>query len=151
MSVPGWFGSNNQGGGATVADVDGNGKADLLIFHIDHGLAWQLRLLRVGWDMASDGSISSWTDPVKVPGWFGTVNGGGGLAAADMDGNGTTDLIVFHVDHPDGDSKGYYRIGWDMGCDGTISSWTDPMHVGDYFSPEEREPGRRHCRKGHRQ
>ena len=141
MKVPGWFGSNNQGGGAAVADVDGNGKPDLLIFHIDHGSDANYGYYRVGWDLGSDGSVSSWTDPVKVPGWFGTVNGGGGLAAADMDGNGTTDLIVFHVDHPDGDNKGYYRIGWDMGSDGTISSWTDPMHVGDYFSQKKGSQG----------
>lgn len=35
-AVPGWFGWEDQGAGIAVADVNRNGRPDLVIFHVDN-------------------------------------------------------------------------------------------------------------------
>jgi hypothetical protein len=35
-AVPGWFGAEDQGAGIALADIDGNGQPDLVVFHIDN-------------------------------------------------------------------------------------------------------------------
>jgi hypothetical protein len=57
---------------------------------------------------------------MQVPGWFGWENQGGGIATADLDGNGRPELIVMHVDNPARDNHGYYRIGWNVRPDGHV-------------------------------
>ena len=37
---------------------------------------------------------------LEVPDWFSTENEGGGIAAADLNGDGTQDLVVFMIDNP---------------------------------------------------
>jgi hypothetical protein len=113
--VPGWFGSDNQGGGIAVADISGNGKPDLVVFHIDHpgGGGGNTGFYRIGWNLDSGGKVTGgWTTHLPVPGWFGTENQGGGIAVADINKNGKPDLVVFHIDHPGGGNAGFYRIGW---------------------------------------
>jgi len=129
VNVPGWFGDNSEGGGMAAADINANGMVDLIIFHIDHPSDGNRGYYRIGWDIATDGTVSSWTDPVNVPGWFGGNNQGAGLAAADINANGMVDLIIFHIDHPSDGNHGYYRIGWDVDTAGNVLSWTDPIRV----------------------
>jgi len=54
----------------------------------------------------------AWTEPKRVPGWFGWENQGAGIAAGDINRNGRFDLAVFHIDNPGGENAGYYRVGW---------------------------------------
>jgi hypothetical protein len=35
-AVPGWFGNEDQGAGIALADVNGNGRQELLVFHVDN-------------------------------------------------------------------------------------------------------------------
>ncbi len=132
-----WFGNENQGGGIAVADVNGNGKPDLIVFHIDHPSGGNHGYYRIGWDVGVFGDVLDWTEPIKVQGstphkaWFGNENQGGGIAVADVNGNGKPDLIVFHIDHPSGGNHGYYRIGWDLDpTTGQVTGdWTNPIKV----------------------
>jgi hypothetical protein len=34
--VPGWFGWENQGAGIALADLNGNARQDLIVFHVDN-------------------------------------------------------------------------------------------------------------------
>jgi hypothetical protein len=54
----------------------------------------------------------AWTEPKRVPGWFGWRNKGAGIAAGDINRNGRFDLAVFHIDNPGGENAGYYRVVW---------------------------------------
>jgi hypothetical protein len=36
VAVPGWFGAEDQGAGIALADVNGNGRQELLVFHVDN-------------------------------------------------------------------------------------------------------------------
>ena len=63
----------------------------------------------------------------QIPDWTSWENQGGGVAVADLDGDGSPELIVLRVDHPANDNNvGFYRVDKDhllkcannpFGCD----------------------------------
>ena len=73
--------------------------------------------------------------------WFGYESQGGGMAVGDIGGSGAPDLVVFHIDHPSGGNHGWYRIGWDIGQDGIIASWTDPSEIPGWFGGKNQGGG----------
>ena len=113
--VKGWFGSENDGGGITATDVNGDGTPDLIVFMIDAPSGPNRGYYRIGY-MDSAGKVTKWTDfEEDVYEWFGTESQGGGITVADVDGNGKSDLFLFFIDNPSGENQGYYRILWDEG------------------------------------
>ena len=137
-----WFGGENHGGGMAVGDINGKGGPDLVVFHIDHPSGGNHGYYRIGWDIGQDGTIASWTDSSEIPDWFGGENQGGGIAVGDINGKGGPDLVVFHIDHPSGGNRGYYRIGWDIGVDGVVTNWTDPpIKIPDWFGGQNQGGG----------
>ena len=117
-----WFGDSQEGGGLAAADIDGNGRPDLIFFGIDNPAGENHGFYRIGWNVQSDGVVSNWSETISFPGWFGVQNQGGGLAIKDINGNGWPDLIPFSIKHPG--NYGYYRIGWDVQAP-HHSSWVD--------------------------
>jgi hypothetical protein len=143
IAIPDWFGHENQGGGIAVGDISGNGRPDLVVFHIDNPGGDNHGYYRIGWNLDANGNVTGgWTQPILVPGWFGHENQGGGIALADINGSGRPDLVVFHVDNPGGDNHGYYRIGWNLDTSGNVTSgWTAPKPVPDWFGHESQGAG----------
>ena len=45
----------------------------------------------------------------RVPNWSSWENQGGGIAVADVNGNGQSNVIVFQIDNPAGANRGLYR------------------------------------------
>jgi len=129
IQIPGWWGLDSQGGGIAVADINGNGKPDLIAFNIDHPTNGNGGYYRIGWDMNVSGAAASWSDHIQIPGWWGLGSQGGGIAVADINGNGKPDLIAFNIDHPTNGNGGYYRIGWDMNVSGAAASWSDHIQI----------------------
>ncbi|MBI2345900.1 MAG: DUF4382 domain-containing protein [Deltaproteobacteria bacterium] len=115
--IPGWFGAHDQGGGIAVADLNGNGIPEILVMHIDNPDGENAGYYRVGTDCAV-GGCAAWGAPIQVPGWFGAHDEGGDIAVADLNGTGIPDLLVMHIDNPDGENAGYYRIGVDCNAGG---------------------------------
>jgi flagellar basal body rod protein FlgC len=143
VQIPGWFGSENQGGGIAVADVNGNGRPDLIVFHIDHPSNGNHGYYRIGWNLDTAGSVTGgWSNPIQIPGWFGSENQGGGVAVADVNGNGRPDLVVFHIDNPSGENHGYYRIGWNLDTAGSVTGgWSNPIQIPGWFGSENQGGG----------
>jgi hypothetical protein len=142
MPVPGWFGAEGQGGGVAIADINGNGRPDLVVFHLDNPSGENHGYYRIGWNLDFNGTVQDgWSAIKQVPGWFGAEDQGGGIAISDINGNGRPDLKVFHLDNPNGENHGYYRIGWDLDANGDVQSWSDLKAVPGWFGAEDQEAG----------
>lgn len=143
LSVPGWFGSEDQGGGVAVADINGNGQPDMVVFHIDNPGGSNPGYYRVGWNLDRTGNVTGGFSEIRpIPGWLGAENQGGGVALADIDGNNRLDLVVFHIDNPDGVNAGYYRIGWNLDATGTVTGgFSDMIQVPGWFGWENQGGG----------
>jgi len=143
VAVPGWFGWEDQGAGIAIADVNGNGRPDLVVFHIDNPGGDNHGYYRVGWNLDTAGNVTGgWSPVMAVPGWFGWENQGAGIALRDINGNGRPDLVVFHLDNPGGDNHGYYRIGWNLSTGGVVTGgWSPVMAVPGWFGWENQGAG----------
>ena len=139
LPVPGWFGAENQGAGIAIADINGSGRPDLVVFHVDNPGGENPGYYRIGWDLDANGQPSSWSPILPVPGWFGAEDQGAGIAVADINGSGRSDLVVFHVDNPGGENRGYYRVGYDLDASGVPARWANVVPVPGWFGAENQE------------
>jgi hypothetical protein len=142
-SVPGWFGAEDQGAGIAIADISGNGRPDLVVFHVDNPSGDNHGYYRIGWNLDGAGDVTGgWSPIFAVPGWFGWENQGAAIALADISRNGRPDLVVFHLDNPSGDNHGYYRIGWNLDVAGHVTGgWSPIMQVPGWFGWENQGAG----------
>jgi len=141
--VPNWFSTDNQGGGIAVADLNGDGTQDLVVFMIDNPPGQNRGLYQVGRSLDADGKVTGgWTGWIDVPNWFSWENQGGGIALADLNGDGTHDLVVFMIDNPPGLNRGVYQVGRSLDAQGNATGgWTGWIDVPEWFSWENQGGG----------
>ena len=118
--IKGRFGKESSGAGITVGDIDGNGKLELISTSIDNLNGGDKGYYRIGWDIDTEGNVTSREDRFKVVGWFGGRSSGAGITVGNIDNDEKLDLIFFHIDNPDGGNHGYYRVGLNMNDIGAI-------------------------------
>jgi hypothetical protein len=144
LDVPGWFSWENQGAGISVTPPDGQGQRDLVVFMIDNALTLNQGWYRIGRALNADGVVTGgWTNWTPVPGWFSWENQGGGVAVADLAGDGSRDLVVMQIDNApvmgavSGQNQGFFRVGRHLGADGNVANWgPDWLGVPWWFSWE---------------
>jgi hypothetical protein len=143
LPVPGWFGWENQGAGIALSDINGNGRADLFVFHLDNPGGDNHGYYRIGWNLDGAGNVTGgWSGVQAVPGWFGWENQGAGIAIADINRNGRPDLLVLHLDNPGGENHGYYRIGWNLDGGGNVTGgWSPVVALPGWFGAEDQGAG----------
>jgi len=140
--VPGWFGAENQGAAICIADINHTGRPDLLVFHLDNPGGENHGYYRIGWNLSHAGDTGDWSDIKRVPGWFGAEDQGAGVAIADISGTGQFDLIVFHLDNPQGENHGYYRVGRNLDEQGNITGgWGDIIRIDGWFGAHNQGAG----------
>jgi hypothetical protein len=137
IDVPDWFSFENQGVGAAIFDVDKDGKQDLLIFMIDNPPGQNQGFYRIGKQLDVNGNINGgWGPWIPIPDWFSFENQFGGIAVADLDGNGNPELIVMMIDNPPGQNRGLYRIGRNLDHNANVTGgWTPWIDVGPVPPP----------------
>ncbi|MDY6990533.1 MAG: hypothetical protein SWQ30_21020 [Thermodesulfobacteriota bacterium] len=139
IEIPGWFGDKSSGAGITMGDIDVNGRPDLIMGHIDNPEGENSGYYRIGWNIDEEGNVSEWTKQIGIPDWFGDVSAGAGITMGDIDANGRPDLIMSNIDNPEGENRGYYRIGWNIDEEGKVSSWGDHLKIVGWYG--ERSAG----------
>jgi hypothetical protein len=128
-------GESQAGGGADIADIDRNGVPDLLIMSVDDPVESNAFWYYIGWNMGTNGQVSSWSNKIQLDG-LGWDNAGGGLALGDLDGNGITEMVLTAIDNPGGANRFWYKVGRNLDQTGIATSWTSmlstPFYVGDF-------------------
>ena len=143
LNIPDWFSHQNQGAGIAVADVDNDGEQDLVVFMIDDAPQQNRGLYRVGRKLDAAGDVAGgWTPWFDVPDWFSWENQGAGVAFGAADGQGRRDLVVFMIDNPPQQNRGFYRVGRKL-------EW-DWKHLRAANCPEADQHIQHHYRKGWR-
>ena len=144
--VPDWISWSDQGAAITVADLNGDGQPELVVFHIDdfhtnNPNRPNKAFYRVGSHLTPDGHIGQWNDWIEVD-WFSWFNQGAGIAVADLDGNGRPEIIIFQIDNPPGENAGFYRVGWNLDQQGRIQDgWGPWVRVDGWQSFEDQGGG----------
>lgn len=137
LAVPDWFPHENVGAGVAIADIDGDGRPDMIVLTVDDPPGKNVGMYRVGHGLRSDGTVSRWSPWLAVPDWDFHLNAGVGLAVVDIDGDGDLDLVVFLVDAPPGKNSAYYRVGRNLAADGTVTGgWGPWLPIPDWFAYE---------------
>jgi hypothetical protein len=118
--VPG-FGDAGQGLGIAIADLNGNGRPDILVMAYDAPDGPNSFRLKYGWDMGADGVPTSWTAVTEIPG-VGDEGQGAGAAMVDLNGNGRPEIFLMAYDNPSGLNQFRYRVGFDVDATGNFTS-----------------------------
>jgi hypothetical protein len=142
VQVPDWFSQDTQGAGIAVTDLNGNGKADVVVLMVDNQLQLNRGVYRVGHDLDANGDVTGgWSAWIDVP-WFSWENQGAGIAVADLSGNGKPDIVIMTVDNPVQQNQGVYRVGRDLDADGNATGgWSDWRSMPGWFSWENQGGG----------
>jgi hypothetical protein len=131
QEVPNWISWRDQGAAIAIADLDGDGRPELFVFHIDdfhtdNPQRPNKGFYRVGIGLTRDGLVSGWSDWFEVD-WFSWFNQGAGVALADLDGNGRPEIIVFQIDNPlQQENVGWFRVGWSLDAKGIVRDGWGP-------------------------
>ncbi len=143
IEVPDWFSFENQGAGVAVADVDKDGKPDIVVFMIDNPPGQNAGFYRVGKQLDINGKVNGgWGPWIAIPDWFSFENQHGSIALGDVDGDGNLELLVAMIDSPAGINRGLYRVGRNLDGNGNVTGgWSRWIDVPDWFSFENQGVG----------
>lgn len=123
MFISPGMGHETQGGGAAIADINGNGRPDAVLMAYDNPDGQNNFRYRIAWDLMANGAPSAWSD-LKVTDGAGHFAEGAGADIADINFNGRPDLIVLAYDSPDGANNFRYKVGFDINANGDAASWS---------------------------
>lgn len=104
-----WSSWENQGAGVALADLDGNGRPEMIVFQIDNPVGPNTGFYQIGWNMDGNGLVTEGYGPwVPVTEWATPEDAGGGIALVDLDGDGRPEIFVFHVAAVPGPNQGLF-------------------------------------------
>ncbi|MCW3466127.1 FG-GAP repeat domain-containing protein [Chitinophaga nivalis] len=124
--------SISEGAGIAVGDIDKNGIPDLVLLAYDAPDGPNNFVYIVGFNLNANGDPAYWSSPITV---FGTnyVAQGAAASLADIDANGTLDLLLSSY-HFDVEGKFTYKIAFNLNSAGFSTNIKDyGVHAGTYL------------------
>ncbi|WP_405015240.1 hypothetical protein [Kitasatospora sp. NBC_01539] len=128
------FHGEATGLGIAVADLNGNGRPDLLVLTVEPQADGTRRAVyRVGRDLDAAGSVTGgWLGPYTGPDPLPAVQACD-VALTDLDGNGRPELVLAYAFQ----GRIAYRVGWSLAADGTVTEgWGHSTDVPWPFTAE---------------
>lgn len=125
--LPG-MGDEGQGAGVELADLNNNGRPEMIALVYDSPSGQNNLHYRIGWDVNNRGKTSNWSRTFQVDG-MGHEGQGAGVAVANLDNDPRPDLIVAVYDNPSGANNFRYKIGWNLSPGGAVASWSGVTQV----------------------
>jgi hypothetical protein len=118
------------GSGLDIADINGNGKPDLFIAHVQqfgdvhYNIGWDLDF-KSDPDFYNYGDTDNWQYDYFTPRmpFERFVLTHAAVKLTDIDGNGVVDLLAMGTD--DGASQLHYLVGWNLDASGHFESWSE--------------------------
>ncbi len=142
IAIPDWFSWENQGAGVAIADLNQNGKLDLIVLMVDSPPGKNQGFYKIGRDLDANGNVTGgWSAWIAVPDWFSWENQGVGIAIADLKQDGNAAVVVFAIDNAPQINRGLLRVGKGLDTNGNVAGWTDWTDVPDWFSWENQGAG----------
>jgi hypothetical protein len=130
-------GTDLQGVGATLGDINGNARPDLLLMGLRNPPQQNEFRYRILWDIDATGASSSPpSPPVSVSG-LGWEAQGAGAALTDLDGNDRPELLLMAYDNPAGLNEFRYKVGWNLDAAGKAASWSQTMTFAGFGDPAD--------------
>ena len=124
MEIPGGFGTDTGDAGIVMTNLNNDDKWDIVVFHVDQAGSNNLGYYRIGWDVDRNGHTRNWSAPISIGKWWGDQTQGAGVTMSDLTGNKRPDMILLHVDNPQGENTAYYRVVYDLMPNGEPARWT---------------------------
>ena len=122
---------SNHGAGIAIKDIDGNGVVDLLVAYVDDPKGTNKCYYNIGWNLNSNGTVSSWSNQKSISIKLGNSTAGCGVTIGDITGNGNNDLIVYVIDNNSGTDNSYISVGKDLNEYGNIEgAWSTSFKCG---------------------
>ena len=126
------LGSKNDGAGIAVADIDGNGRQDIILMSYRDEDGANYFNYRIGFDMDASGEpgrgfsstitrTQAYRTVDRVSG-HGTNAEGAGIVVHDFDRNGILDMMLMSYDAPSGANTFRYTLVYDLNSEGHSSA-----------------------------
>jgi len=96
--------------GMDLADMDRNGKTDLIVSWVDSASGNDSHYYRVGYDVTSTGSTSGWSAWRLLNSALSSSTQGADVAAYDFSGNNNLELANFHIVDGNGGNSGTWDV-----------------------------------------
>lgn len=124
------FGGNVGDVATAIGEIDAGAGSDLVVAAASRQADGSVRIAyRVGWNLDRTGAATSWSGAVDAPALAARTSGVG-IAIGQIDADTAPDLILIARDVTDPNSNRLiYRVGWNVGADGSPRSWSDPQVI----------------------
>jgi hypothetical protein len=122
-------GDDGQGAGIALADIDRNGRPDMVVMAYDNPAGENAFRYRIAWNLSDSGVPARLDQNFTEVAGVGPEGSGAGVAIADVDQNGVLDMILMAYDSRPQRNEFRYRIGWNLDNTGRTANWTNPINI----------------------
>ncbi len=112
-------GGSTEGAGATIADLDGNGKQEIIFMYINDPKGANKFYYQILWnydEMNAPYDADAWSNPISTP-TLGHSAQGGGIDVAYIDHNNIPDLVFSVIDNPEKSNAMWHYVALNINTD----------------------------------